>query len=179
VNREPSAGVLTVARLHAIEIALHWRWILVVALGVSLLAEHVLPARVPEWDALTLWSTSLAAVLACEIALLLHELSHALVARGQGLEVQRIVFHGFVAETQLMQGADRQHELLIALIGPAMNLGLAASVQAVRLAFAPSGPAETVLMLLVLGNVAAAAMSLIPFGASDGARALRALRPDV
>jgi Zn-dependent protease len=173
---ESSPGVLTVARLYAIEIALHWRWVLVVALGAALLAEHVLPARAPEWDAVTLWSTSLAAVLACEVALLLHELSHALVARGQGLQVQRIVFHGFIAETQLTQGADRQHELLIALIGPAMNLGLAASVQAVRLAFTPTGPAETVLVLLVIGNVAAAAMSLIPFGASDGARALRALR---
>jgi Zn-dependent protease len=176
LNRETSPGALTIARLHAIEIALHWRWALAVALGVSLLAEHVLPTRAPEWDALTLWSTSLAAVLASEIALLLHELSHAVVARSRGFEVQRIVFHGFIAETQLVRGADRQHELLIALIGPAMNLGLAASVQAVRLAFGPTGPAETVLILLVIGNLAAAVMSLLPFGDSDGARALRALR---
>jgi len=66
--------------------------------------------------------------------------------------------------------------VLIALVGPAMNLGLAATAQAVRLAFMTSGPGDVVLMLLIIGNLAAATMSLLPFGASDGARALQALR---
>jgi Zn-dependent protease len=67
-------------------------------------------------------------------------------------------------------------ELAIALIGPVVNLGLAGAAQAVRLALLPTGPLDMVLVLLVLGNLAAAVMSLVPFGASDGARIVRALR---
>jgi Zn-dependent protease len=174
-----SPGALTIARLHTIEIALHWRWAVMLALASALLAEHVFPARLPTWDLLTLWTTSIAGVLACEVVLLLHELSHALVARGHGLEVQRIVFHGLVAETQVGRGTSPRHEVLIALVGPAMNFGLAACAQTVRLAVGTSGPGDMVLMLLVIGNMATALMSLVPFGGSDGARALQALRaPD-
>jgi Zn-dependent protease len=171
-----SAGVLTVARLRTIEIALHWRWALMLGIATALLAEYVFPPRVPDWDGPTLWLTSAAAVLASEVALLLHELSHALMARRYGLEVQRIVLHGLFAETMLRRGPNPRHELLIALVGPAMNLALAASAQSTRLAVGTSGPGDIVLMLLVIGNMAAAAFSVVPFGASDGARALRALR---
>jgi Zn-dependent protease len=160
----------------AVDIALHWRWILMVALATSVLAEHVLPGRSSAWGPGVVWLTSATAVLACEMALLLHELSHAIVARGGGLAVERIVFHGFVAETILRAGPTRRHEAAIALAGPAVNLGVAATAQAARLAWTPGGPVETVLVLLVIGNMAAAAISLLPLGASDGARALRALR---
>lgn len=162
--------------MSAIEFALHWRWLLVLALVTALLAEHVFPSRAPDWDVATLWLTSAAAVIAGEVALLLHELSHALVARGRGQAVQRIVFHGFVAETVLGEGGSPSHEIMIALVGPATNLMLASIAQSLRLAFLTSGPVDTVLTLAVLGNFAAAIMSLVPFGASDGARVMRVLR---
>jgi Zn-dependent protease len=122
------------------------------------------------------WLTSAAAVLACQLGLLLHDLSHVVVARCGGLGVQRVVFHGFVAETVLHTGGTRRHEATIALAGPVMSLGVAACAHVARLAVSPGGPIDVVLALLVLGNAAAAVMSLLPLGSSDGARALRALR---
>jgi Zn-dependent protease len=136
----------------------------------------VLPARFPRWEVGTNWLASAAAVLAGELGLLLHELSHALVARGRGQEVTAIIFHGLRAETVVSEGLPAPaHEALIALAGPAMNLALAAFVEAVRLIFDPHGPLDVVLLTLVLGNAAMAGMNLVPFGSSDGARALRAL----
>ena len=74
------ARAITVARLDAIEIAFNWRWAPILLLGTVLLAHSILPVRYPAWEPSTTWVTSLAVVLAGEMALLLHELSHALVA---------------------------------------------------------------------------------------------------
>ena len=173
--RAPRA--VTIARVDATEIAFHWRWLPVLALGTVLLAHSVLPVRFPAWEPSTTWLTSLAAIVAGEAALLLHELSHAFVARGRGHEVQRIVFHGFTAETVIGDGQPTPgHEALIALVGPATNLLLAGLAAALRATLAPTGPVDVVLVLLLGGNLAAASMSLLPIGGSDGSRALRAIR---
>ena len=168
---------ITVARIQAIEITLNWRWIPVLGLATFLLAQNILPARFPLWEVRTTWLTSAAVVLAGEFALLLHELSHAFAARGRGQEVTRIIFHGFQAETVAAQGLPVPgHEALIALVGPGMNVALAGLAEALRLGFATQGPVDVALLLLVLSNVAMAAMSLLPLGGSDGDRALSALR---
>jgi len=170
-------GAFTVAHVQAIEITLNWRWMPVLALATWLLAQTVLPARFPLWEVSTNWLTSAAAVLAGELALLLHELSHAMVARGRGQEVTRIIFHGLRAETVVGEGLPAPaHEALIALVGPGTNLALAVVAQAVRLMVDAEGPIDVFFLTLVLGNVAMAVMSLVPLGGSDGARALGALK---
>src|SRR5262249_11229852 len=121
LGRPPRA--VTIARVQAIEISLNWRWAPVLLLGTWLLAQNILPARFPTWGSSTTWLTAAAAVLAGEAALLLHELAHALTARSDGLRVTRIVFHGFHAVTHVDDHATApDHELLIALAGPAINL---------------------------------------------------------
>jgi Zn-dependent protease len=99
------------------------------------------------------------------------------VARGRGREATRIVFHGFLAETIVAERLRApRHEALVALVGPLTNLALAGLIETSRLALATDGPLDVGLLLLVLGNLAMAVMSLLPVGASDGQRALRALR---
>ena len=176
--RLPSA--ITVARVAAVEIAVHWRWVAALILSTLLLGS-ILPGRFPAWDTPTLWLTSAAAVLAGELMLLLHELSHVFAARGRGQQVRRIVFHGFLAETVLGVPADLspcapRHEMLIALVGPGTNIALAGALAALRLVLPAGSPASLLALLLVLGNTAMAAMSLVPVGPSDGRRALVALR---
>jgi hypothetical protein len=172
--RPPSA--ITVARVHATEISLNWRWLPMMALGTWLLAQTVLPARFPAWELSTTWITSAAVVLASEAALILHELSHALVARWHGQQVTRIVFHGLLAETIVGDGLPAPSQVVvIAIVGPATNVALVALAVLWRLAFASKGALDVFLLMLIVGNAAAAAMSLLPLGASDGRRALNAL----
>ena len=175
LNPPPSA--ITVAHVQAIEITVNWRWAPVMFLGTWLLAQNVLPAQFPAWAISTTWLTSVAAVIAGEAALLLHELSHAVLARRKGQRVRRIVFHGFHAHTLVDEGMPAAgDEALIALVGPGLNLALAAAAEAIRLALGAQGPADVVLLMFAVGNAATAALSLVPLGASDGARALSALR---
>jgi Zn-dependent protease len=173
--RPPRA--VTVARVHAIEITLNWRWAPILLLGTWLLAQNVLPARFPTWAVSTSWLTAGAAVLAGEAALLLHELGHALVARRDGLRVTRIVFHGFHAQTIVDSAIDPPvHDLWIALAGPSVNLVLVVLAAALRVALGTSGALDAFLLMLLLGNAATAVLSLLPLGPSDGARALSGLR---
>jgi len=168
---------VTVARVRAIEITLDWRWGPVLVLGTWLLAQKVLPARFPTWELSTTWITAAAAVLAGEAALLLHELSHALLARSQGQRVTRITFHGFHAHTIVDAAVSvPDHEVLIALAGPAINVGLAGLSELTRIAASTQGPLDAFLLMLAVGNAAAAVLSLLPLGESDGARALSAVR---
>ena len=175
IRRPPTA--ITVARVQAIEIAVNWRWLPVLALVTWLLAHDVLPARFPGWDLSLTWVTSAAAVLAGEAALLLHELSHALVARWYGLQVRRIVFHGFLAQTLVEDDiAGSNHPASVALVGPATNVLLAGLAEIVRLALLSQGPLDVFLVMLIVGNAAAALLSVVPLGSSDGARALASFR---
>ena len=156
---------------------MNWRWAPILVLSTWLLAQNVLPARFPAWELSTSWLTSVAAVVAGEAALLLHELSHAAIARRKGQWVSRIVFHGFHAQTVIDQPVPvPADEALIALAGPALNLALLAVAQALRVALATQGPLDAFLLMFVVGNAASAAMSLLPLPGSDGARALRAFR---
>ena len=173
----PVARAVTVARVQTIEIVLNWRWAPVVLLGTWLLAHDVLPARFPGWQLSTSWITAGAAVLAGEAALLLHELSHALLARRYGQQVKRIVFHGFFAEAIVDDDVvDAGHTALIAVAGPMANLVLALVTSTIRLALPSDGPLDAFLLMFVVGNAATAALSLVPLSRSDGARALNALR---
>jgi len=176
IGRPPRA--VTVARVQAIEISLDWRWGPVLLLATLLLGRNVLPARFPTWEMSTTWLTAGAFVVAAEAALLLHELAHALIARWDGQRVIRIEFHGFRAVTLVDQERSAgvpAHETLTALAGPTINFGLAAVAAIVHVALATSGPLDAFLLMLVLGNAAAAALSLVPLGGSDGTRALSAL----
>jgi Zn-dependent protease len=173
--RAPRA--LTVARVQTIDITLDWRWAPVLVLGTYLLAQNVLPARFPSWAWSTSWLTAFAAVVAGEVALLLHELTHAALARSHGLNVRQIVFHGFRAQTVMDPGSGvSTGDVLIALGGPAVNVLIAVSAECVRLLLVSQGPLDVFLLMLAVGNAAAAALSLLPFGGSDGARALSGLR---
>lgn len=172
--------MFTVARVQAIEISLDWRWPPLLLLGTWLLAQNVLPARFPTWQPGTTWMTAATVVLAGEAALLLHELAHALIARWDGQHVTRIVFHGFHAVTHVDEcQVAPAHELLISLAGPAINVGLVAVAASARLAFETQGPLDAFLLMLLLGNAAAAGLSLVPIGGSDGARALKCRRRPV
>lgn len=119
------------------------------------------------------------AVFAC---IVVHELSHALVARHFGCRTREILLLpiGGIAEVERMPERPAQ-ELLVALVGPATNIAIAALLGVIFVLAGWTLDLEqpTLFRALVVPlfwiNLSLAAFNLLPAFPMDGGRVLRAL----
>jgi Zn-dependent protease len=170
---------LRLGSVSGIAIRVHFTFALLVAAFASHLGERA-GARGAVFGVLLVCS-----LFACVV---LHELGHALVAQRFGVAVREIVLLPIGGVARLMSEPKKPlHELCIALSGPLVNVVLALAAFAAlggrvppldwdalqtRAMAAPS--VESVLVLLLYGNVMLAAFNMLPALPMDGGRVLRA-----
>jgi Zn-dependent protease len=163
-----------VARVLGIPIRIHWSWFAVLGLITWTLAEGYFPARLPALSSGLTWLLGLVAALLLFGSVLLHELSHALVARLAGLPVSGITLHVFGGVAQLEREPDSPRtEFVMAAVGPlASYLVAVACWLALRV---PGLSPESEAVLLYLGSVNAlvGTFNLVPGFPLDGGRLLR------
>jgi len=162
-------------RLGPFEIAIHPSWFLMLGVIALIANEEIVPAIVGD-------RSGLAPILSIGIALLfysfvvLHELSHAIVARLHGIDARRITLFIFGGVAQI--GAEAQQpadEFRIAAAGPLCSLILAGALVGVAHALHPGEKFfPGVWGRLGLINLALAAFNLVPAFPMDGGRLLRA-----
>jgi Zn-dependent protease len=110
------------------------------------------------------------------LALLAHELGHALVARRAGIVVDEVVVHPFGGMAKLLWGADDPRlETRVAAAGPATNLALAAIAWIVGRAANDGTAFAWILTLFVYINLVIGLGNLLPAFPMDGGRIVRAL----
>ncbi|MGE0791696.1 MAG: site-2 protease family protein [Sandaracinaceae bacterium] len=177
--------------LFGVEIRMDWSLAIVFGLVLFDLALSVFPEWHPEWSAAWTWSTAFAAALLFFGSVLVHEMSHALVGRTQGVPVSRITLFLFGGIAHMdEEPRSPKAELLMAGIGPITSLaigvagiagGVALSgVSATALLTDPVevmprvGPFATLLLWLGPVNVALGLFNLLPGFPLDGGRVLRA-----
>jgi len=116
------------------------------------------------------------------VTIVLHELTHALVAHRFGVRTRDILLLPIGGIASLERIPERPlQELAIALAGPAFNLGVALllwaglGIAGSDLALSTASRGEAFALQLMWINVALAVFNLIPAFPLDGGRALRAL----
>ena len=162
------------------KIKLDLSWLLLATLITWSLATGYFPQLHPGWDTGTYWSLGLVGMIGLMMSLLLHELSHALVARTYGLPVGGITLFifGGVAELQ-NEPESAKTEFWVAIAGPIASFTLAGLFY-LSASFAGAGagpetpPFAALLAYLAIVNLILAIFNLIPAFPLDGGRVLRA-----
>lgn len=166
-----------IGRLFGIPVEIHVSWLFIFALIVWSLGADYFPMHHPGLAGAGSWAAAVVAALLFFGSVLAHELAHSLVARAQGIPVERISLFALGGISVLKREASRpRSELQVALVGPLLSLALGAALWALWRSV-PSGNMTlgAVVFYLAYGNLALGAFNLLPAFPLDGGRALRAL----
>jgi Zn-dependent protease len=176
---------ITVAHVFGIPVRFDYRWFIVFLLSVWLIAANL--ARGGMWvsqiqlmpvSTTAAWILGVVTTLGLFLSVLGHELSHALMGRAEGIEIDEIVLHPFGGLARLRNEPDSPRaEFRIAIAGPAASFLFAAISFVLMLpAMMANYPAVGgVLFLLGAGNLLLAIFNLFPGYPLDGGRVLRAI----
>jgi len=167
----------SIARIFGIPLEIHYSWLFIFAIIVWSLAADYFPMHHPGVGGGANWVAAVITAVVFFVSVVVHEIAHSLVARSQGIEVDRISLFALGGVSGLKSEATRPRaEFLIAIIGPFVSLVFAA---AFWLAWRAAGSADMtiagVLFYLAYGNLALAVFNLIPGFPLDGGRVLRAI----
>jgi Zn-dependent protease/CBS domain-containing protein len=177
---------ITVARVYGIPVRIDYRWFVVFFLSVWLIAVNlshwgmaVFGFRLnPVVDTATSWILGAITTLGLFLSVFGHELSHALMGRSEGIEIDEIVLHPFGGLARLRNEPQSPGaEFRIAIAGPASSflfslIGFLAFFAAKNLHY---NTVAGVLFLISSGNLLLAIFNLFPGYPLDGGRVLRAI----
>ena len=176
---------ITVARIFGIPVRFDYRWFVVFFLSVWLIAVNL--ARGGMWvgqvqllpvSVTAAWILAVVTTVGLFLSVLGHELSHALMGRAEGIEIEEIVLHPFGGLARLRNEPDSPRaEFRIAVAGPAASFVFAAISFVLMLPVMMAGYVTVggVLLLLCAGNLLLAVFNLFPGYPLDGGRVLRAI----
>jgi Zn-dependent protease/CBS domain-containing protein len=173
-------GSIRVARIFGLDIFVHWSWFAIFILLVWSLADGFFKdIGGDDWSAASRWAAALITSIAFFASVLLHEMSHSLVARRLGLPVQSItlfIFGGVSALTREPESA--RDEFKVAIAGPAASFLIAAVMGIVfGILFATGNEGSVpgaICGYLSFINLALGIFNMLPGYPLDGGRVLRA-----
>jgi Zn-dependent protease/CBS domain-containing protein len=170
------APTIRLGRLFGIEIGFNWSLIFIFVLIAWTLATGVLPRDVPGQGQVAYWVVGAAGAIVFYACLLAHELSHALVARRNGMKVAGITLWLFGGVSRL-EGDPKSAgaEALIAGVGPLTSFAIALIALALALATSANALVSDLLSWLAFVNLALGLFNLVPAFPLDGGRLLSSL----
>ena len=171
--RSRPPGTLRVGSIAGSDVLVSSSWFVVAAL-IAIIVAPVAEVAQPGLGALK-YVAGFAFAVILYLSVLLHEASHAVMARRFGFPVSSITLH-FLGGMTAIEGEARtpRQEFLIAVVGPLTSLAVGAVAYAVR-PFTPDG-----LLLMAVGGLAGANLlvgflNLVPGLPLDGGRVLKSL----
>jgi Zn-dependent protease len=171
---EPGAGPragLIIARPFGIPVFISPYWFLIAGLFVLFYASNLDSSIRP---AAVRYVVAAAFVILLYASVLIHELSHCVVARAFRLPVRRILLYPLGGYSEIEQEPPTPaQEFLVSAAGPVVSLGLAALGYGI-LTFFGTGLPHVLIGQLVLANLLVGIFNLLPGLPLDGGRILRA-----
>lgn len=176
---------ILVARVYGIPVRIDYTWFIVFAMSVALIAANVrkYPLQLgafivpPTGDALA-WTLGIVTTLGLFLSVFGHELSHALMARAEGIDIEEIVLHPFGGLARMRtQPQNPKAEFRIAVAGPAASfifsvIAFAGMMLTATLRF---NFGTAFFFFIGAGNLLLAIFNLFPGYPLDGGRVLRAI----
>src|ERR1051326_492356 len=176
---------ILIARVYGIPVNIDYRWFIVFAMSVALIAANVrkYPLQlgtfiIPPTGDLLAWTLGIVTTLGLFLSVFGHELSHALMGRTEGIEIEEIVLHPFGGLARLKsQPQNPKAEFRIAVAGPAASfifsiIAFAGMMLTATLRF---NFGTAFFFFVGAGNLLLAVFNLFPGYPLDGGRVLRAI----
>ncbi len=170
-RRETGHGIV-IARPFGIPVYISPYWFLIAGVFILIYANDLAATL----HGSTRFIVAAAFVVLLYVSVLIHELSHSLVARGYGLPVRRILLYplgGFSEIEREPQTPGR--EFVVSAAGPALSLALAAAGYGLMRVVPPNTIAGTLVRQLMWANLVVGLFNLLPGLPLDGGRMLRAV----
>ena len=176
---------ITVAHIYGIPVRFDYRWFVVFVLSAWLIAVNLSRGgmfvgsyRLQPVSTVFAWTLGIITTLGLFLSVLVHELSHAFMARTEGIDIEEIVLHPFGGLARLRKEPDSPRaEFRIAIAGPAASFIIGIVTFVLLLPTVRSGftTVAGVLLLISAGNLLLAIFNLFPGYPLDGGRVLRAI----
>jgi len=173
---EASVAAINAFSLGGIRIRIDQTWFIAFLLFGWTLSTGYFPLQVPDHSAFAYWLAGTLSSLGLFACVLVHELSHCVVARRFGVEVRQITLFIFGGVSEMSQSTSTPKvEFLTAIAGPLSSFGLGLVFMAMAVGLRSSLDRIIVEMLhyLYYVNFLLAAFNLIPGFPLDGGRVLR------
>jgi Zn-dependent protease/predicted transcriptional regulator len=172
---------IKLGRIFGVEIGLHYSWF-IIALLITLSLASQFSLTNPDWSDSLRWGIAIITAVLFFVAIVAHELSHAVVAKARGLPVRSITLFALGGIAQIeKEAADAKTEFWMGIIGPITSFVIGFICLAITMALGwrppefPSDPLSAMLMWLGYINIALAIFNMIPGFPLDGGRVLRAI----
>jgi Zn-dependent protease len=169
-RREP--GTLRIGQIGGVDVLVRSSWLLValiIAVMIAPLAEEVEPG-LGGWK----YVAGGAFAVLLYLSVLIHEMSHALMAKRYGLPVRSITLHFLGGVTEIEGEPDTPgREFGVSVVGPLTSIGVGVVFVLLHLV-TPPGLLRLTVDLLAGANLIVGVLNLVPGLPLDGGRVLRA-----
>ena len=166
---------IRLGKIFGIPIGINYSWLIVFGLVIFLMSTRF-GEIYPHWPLASRWTVAVLTTVLFFLSVLVHELSHSLVALAKGIPVRGITLFIFGGVSQLAQEAQRPlTEFLVSVVGPVTSLALAVILGLSWYLFGEySSYLSAVLFTLFAINLSLGIFNMLPGFPLDGGRILRA-----
>jgi Zn-dependent protease/CBS domain-containing protein len=170
-RREAGPGIV-IARFFGIPVYISPYWFVIAGVFILIYGNELAATL----HGATRFIVAAAFVILLYVSVLIHELSHCVVARGYGLPVRRILLYPLGGFSEIEREAETPgREFGVAAAGPALSLVLAAAGYGLMRVVPPGTIEGTLVSQLRWANLVVGIFNLLPGLPLDGGRMLRAV----